>query len=94
MTKMNTDTVLIVVKMAIWVIMGKIISIVETSLENLVKILPIGFESKNRILERMSISMTFLCMLVVLVCRTKHKDIPLQKLTTMIAPIIDINTIG
>ena len=64
---MKTDTVLKVVKIAICILPGMVRSKVETSLENLVKILPIGFESKKTILDRMSISMIFLCMLVTAV---------------------------
>jgi len=63
----NTEIVLKKVKVAIDVIPGSIRSRVVISFENLVKILPIGLESKKRIFERMSFLTISLCMFVVLV---------------------------
>lgn len=61
----NTVRVLKMVKVASVDIEGSIRSRTETSFEKRVKILPIGFESKKRILERMMVVTIFLCRLVV-----------------------------
>ena len=47
-------------------ILGIIKSRVATSFENLVKILPIGFESKNKIYARITFSTILLCIFVTL----------------------------
>ena len=49
-----------------------------TSLENLVNILPIGFESKNRILERTSFSTIALCKFVVAMITIINIEKPLK----------------
>lgn len=61
----KTVRVLKIVKVANADIEGRIRSKTETSFENLVKILPMGFESKNRILERIMVVTIFLCKFVV-----------------------------
>jgi len=48
---------------------GRTRSKTAMSLENLVNILPIGFESKNRILDLLIFSIILLCIFVVLVTR-------------------------
>jgi len=79
MTVTKTATDLKVVKRAIWDIIGRIKSSVATSFENLVKILPIGLESKNSILDLHSVVTIFLCMNVVLVCRVMKMTTDLEK---------------
>jgi len=50
-TVMKTETDLAVTYIVIYVIIGNMISSVVTSFENLVKILPMGLESKNNIFD-------------------------------------------
>lgn len=61
-------------------IIGKIRSSTAISFENLVKILPIGFESKNKIFDLISFSTTLVCKLVVLFYKTKMMTHYLMKL--------------
>ena len=61
----NTVMVLKTVKVAKVDILGRIRSKIDTSFENMVKILPIGLESKKRILERIIVVTIFLCKFVV-----------------------------
>ena len=50
-TVIKTETDLAVTYIVIYVIIGNMISSVVTSFDNLVKILPIGLESKNNIFD-------------------------------------------
>ena len=78
-TMMNTEIDLKTVNVAIEAMPGKTRSKTVTSLENLVNILPIGFESKNRILERTSFSTIALCMFVVAMITIMNIEKPLKK---------------
>lgn len=64
------------------VIAGMIKSRTAMSLENLVKILPNGFESKKRILERTTLSVIYSCILVVLTVYIKKIMTALAKVTS------------
>lgn len=68
-------------KVANTVIAGMIRSSTAMSLENLVKILPNGFESKNRILERTTLRVIYSCILVVLTVYIKKIMTALAKVT-------------
>ena len=80
---MKIDIDLNVVNMAIWVKNGRIRSRVATSFENLVKILPIGFESKKIMFDLHRVVMIFWCMLVVLVCKIIKMKNDLKNVNTM-----------
>lgn len=68
-------------KVANTVIAGMIRSSTAMSLENLVKILPNGFESKNKILERTTLRVIYSCILVVLTVYIKKIMTALAKVT-------------
>jgi len=88
----NTESDLNPTKVHILNISGKIISRVVISFENLVNILPIGFESKNKIFDLIIRSIIDLCKLVVLVSITirmtrDRRNEPIIKTNTEIPKI-------
>ena len=90
----NTVMVLKTVKVARVDILGRIRSKTETSLENLVKILPIGFESKNRILERMIVVTIFLCKFVVPMTNRRKMQRDLKNVRKTYTTINTPKTVG
>ena len=75
-----TERVLKTAKVAKLKIPGKIRSKTETSLENRVKMRPIGFESKKIILDLMIFSTIFLCIFVVL-------EVKIMRITKFLAKV-------
>lgn len=74
----TTVNVLKIPKVAKTVIPGRIRSITDMSFENLVKILPIGLESKNRILDLITFKTIVLCILEVLTMNMEKMTIALR----------------
>ena len=91
---MNTVMVLKMVKVASVDMEGRIRSRTETSLENLVKILPIGFESKNRILERIIVVTIFLCKFVVPITNRRKMQRDLKNVRKTYTTINIPKTVG
>lgn len=73
---------------------GMILSRTTRSLENLVTILPMGLESKKRILALITLSAIELCILVALQRKVPKMNMDLQKAMKKYAAMMMTNTLG